>query len=258
MKDDCSDAASPIPMYTNPIVSLTCQDCFAGFGADVFINVTLQNWRLVHLAGGFLSMSARASLILDLKAQQDWSVGYDQTFPIIPQNAIIDVNVGPLPFRITFQVPLRITADATFHDQAELTAGATAQWNFGDMFVVYNNGQGWTHVNPSPSFNWLPYLAAVSPQFAGSVSFSVIPSLQFQVNNVFTYQLTATPTLDVSIDGSLAAKEVCSNTTAHVILQAHSELKIDIDFLHIHEDKVWDRTVYDSGALPLESKCIHF
>ncbi len=78
-----SDAASPIPMcahrlpavcfcntlsrYTNPIVSLTCQDCFAGFGADVFINVTLQNWRLVHLAGGFLSMSARASLILDLK-----------------------------------------------------------------------------------------------------------------------------------------------------------------------------------------------
>ncbi len=36
-------------------------------------------------------------------------MGYDQTFPIIPQNAIIDVNVGPLPFRITFQVPLRIT-----------------------------------------------------------------------------------------------------------------------------------------------------
>jgi len=54
-------------MYTNRMVSLTCQDCFAGFGADVFINVTLQNWRLVHLAGGFLNMSARASLILDLK-----------------------------------------------------------------------------------------------------------------------------------------------------------------------------------------------
>ncbi len=75
-------------------------------------------------------------------------------------------------------------------------------------------------------------------------------------------------------------------------------VQIDIDFLHIHEDKVrspsvlrrwlprvsaqhlptppkhhfvsqlkrrlcfffqvWDRTVYDSGALPLESKCIHF
>ena len=54
-------------MYANRMVSLTCQDCFAGFGADVFINVTLQNWRLVHLAGGFLNMSARASLILDLK-----------------------------------------------------------------------------------------------------------------------------------------------------------------------------------------------
>jgi hypothetical protein len=75
-------------------------------------------------------------------------------------------------------------------------------------------------------------------------------------------------------------------------------LQIDIDFLHIHEDKVrqsfhvlhwlswtlaamsptcsiippcrnsrtaffafsqvWDKTVYDSGVLPLESKCIQF
>ena len=75
-------------------------------------------------------------------------------------------------------------------------------------------------------------------------------------------------------------------------------VQIDIDFLHIHEDKVqslrvlrrwlprvlalhlptppkhrlvsqlkrrlgfvfqvWDKTVYDSGVLPLESKCIHF
>jgi hypothetical protein len=136
----------------------------------------MQNWRLVHLAGGFLDMSARTSLILDLKARplcfvhciahsvtflllqahQDWSVGYDKTFPVIPQNAVIDINVGPLPFRITFEVPLRITgaslsqpfpakispppdvfaaADATFHAVAEATAGANAQWNFGDMYA---------------------------------------------------------------------------------------------------------------------------
>jgi hypothetical protein len=101
------------------------------------------------------------------QAQEDWSVGYDKTFPVIPQNAIIDINVGPLPFRITFEVPLRITgaslsrpfpakssppparsavlfcclhdafapADATFHAVAEATAGANAQWNFGDMYA---------------------------------------------------------------------------------------------------------------------------
>jgi len=86
----------------------------------------------------------------------------------------------------------------------------------------------------------------------------VIPGLQFQVNNVFTYQLTATPALDIALEGSWAAKEICSNTTAQVVLLAHSELKIDIDFLHIHEDKVWDKTIYDSGVLPLESKCIQF
>jgi hypothetical protein len=63
----------------------------------------------------------------------------------------------------------------------------------------------------------LSYLAAVSPEFMGTVSFGVIPGLQFQVtvcsplplpppltraqvNNVFTYQLTATPALDIALE----------------------------------------------------------
>jgi hypothetical protein len=65
------------------------------------------------------------------------------------------------------------------------------------------------------------------------------------------------------VNGSSAAlargvtrAQVCSNTTAHVVVSSHAELKIDVDWLHIHDDKVWDKTVYDSGVLTLESKCM--
>ena len=54
----------------------------------------------------------------------------------------------------------------------------------------------------------------------------------------------------------VTAAQVCSNTTAHVIVSSRAELKIDVDWLHIPDDKVWDKTVYDSGVVTLESKCI--
>ena len=54
----------------------------------------------------------------------------------------------------------------------------------------------------------------------------------------------------------VTAAQVCSNTTAHVIVSSHAELKMDVDWLHMHDDKVWDKTVYHSGVVTLESKCI--
>ena len=54
----------------------------------------------------------------------------------------------------------------------------------------------------------------------------------------------------------VTSAQVCSNTTAHVTVSSHAELKIDVDWLHIHDDKVWDKTVYDSGFVTLESMCM--
>jgi hypothetical protein len=54
----------------------------------------------------------------------------------------------------------------------------------------------------------------------------------------------------------VTAAQVCSNTTAHVIVSSHAELKMDVDWLHMHDDKVWDKTVYHSVVVTLESKCI--
>jgi hypothetical protein len=142
------------------------------------------------------------------------------------------------------------------------------------MFVSWNPTNGWSHVIPTPKFSWQPQLHVSDPQFSAAATFAVVPSIVIHFNNVFSYTMTATPELDVSIAGDLSSRQVrddaassrtmlrsgelqvCSNTTAHVVVASHSELKLDVDFLHIHDDKSWDKTVYDSGVMLLESVCV--
>ncbi len=48
------------------------------------------------------------------------------------------------------------------------------------------------------------------------------------------------------------AAQVCCNTTTQEIVSSHEELNIDVDWLRIHDDKVWDKTVYDSAVVTPE------
>ena len=50
--------------------------------------------------------------------------------------------------------------------------------------------------------------------------------------------ITVTTTTTFIIMFIVVNLQVCSNTTAHVVVTSHAELKIDVDWLHIHDDKV--------------------
>ena len=50
--------------------------------------------------------------------------------------------------------------------------------------------------------------------------------------------ITTTATATFIIMFIVVNLQVCSNTTAHVVVASHAELKIDVDWLHIHDDKV--------------------
>ncbi len=68
--------------------------------------------------------------------------------------------------------------------------------------------------------------------------------------------MTATPVADLKVAGDLSTKSVCANSTVSLNLHSHSELHFDVDWLHIHDDKTWDKDVYFSGNVDLEEKCI--
>jgi len=254
--DACADAKAPIAIYSNPFISITCADCFTAFVADAFLVIKLSNWKVVSLQAGFQNMSVLSTAVIDMKAEASWSAGVDKTFPIIPSSTLIDFAIGPIPFKVSFEIPLTVQANAMMHAIAEAEFGVTSQWALGNMFVSWDETHGWSHVTPTPTFSWQPQLKTTDPQFNAAASFSIVPSVSMHFNNLFSYTMTATPELDVTVSGDLSSRQVCSNTTAHVIVSSHAELKIDVDWLHIHDDKVWDKTVYDSGVVTLESKCI--
>ena len=117
---------------------------------------------------------------------------------------------------------------------------------------------GWAHVTPNPKLSWTPQLQTTEPTFASDFTLSVVPTVTMKLNDIFTYSMTATPLADLKVAGDLGAKTVCANSTVSLNVHSHSELHFDVDWLHIHDDKTWDKDIYSSGDVDLEEKCIQF
>jgi hypothetical protein len=254
---DCTIAAKPIPLYSNKFVDLQCSNCYTAFMGDVFLTLDIKHFKLQSVSAGFKNLEADLSLIMDLKGSAQWSAGYDKVFPIIPSTTVINFRVADLPFKVTFEVPLEVKASATFYAAGEATGGVSAKWVFGDMYATWNSGSGWTHVTPQPQLSWTPQLQTTQPNFSSDFTLSVVPSVTMKLNDVFTYSMTATPIADLKVAGDVSTKTVCANSTVSLNLHSHSELHFDVDWLHIHDDKTWDKDVYSSGDINLEQKCIH-
>lgn len=62
------------------------------------------------------------------QAEASWSTGVDKTFPIKPTSTIIDFSIGPIPFKVTFEIPLTIQANAMMHAIAEAQFGVVSQY----------------------------------------------------------------------------------------------------------------------------------
>jgi hypothetical protein len=150
----------------------------------------------------------------------------DKTFPIIPSSTLIDFAIGPIPFKVSFEIPLTVQANAMMHAIAEAEFGVTSQyarfsaptrpevtrlcrWALGNMFVSWDETHGWSHVTPTPTFSWQPQLKTTDPQFNAAASFSIVPSVSMHFNNLFSYTMTATPELDVTVSGDLSSRQVC-------------------------------------------------
>jgi hypothetical protein len=112
------------------------------------------------------------------------------------------------------------------------------------------------HARAVPVTSRTPQLQTMQPNFSSDFTLSVVPTVTMKLNDVFTYSMTATPIADLKVAGDLSTKTVCANSTVSLNLHSHSELHFDVDWLHIHDDKTWDKDIYSSGDVDLEEKCI--
>jgi hypothetical protein len=67
------------------------------------------------------------------QAEASWSTGVDKTFSIIPSSTFIDFSIGPIPFKVTFEIPLTIQANAMMHAIAEAQFGVVSQYGTSRM-----------------------------------------------------------------------------------------------------------------------------
>jgi len=75
------------------------------------------------------------------------------------------------------------------------------------------------------------------------------------IDSIFTYRTKMTPTLTASVQGDTVSKQICANVTYDLNIIADTELDIAIPIANIHDDWVWEKTLYDSGVKPIAGAC---
>lgn len=255
---DCTGTAQKtINIYANKAgnVNLACTDCFVDFTMDVFVDVQIRGWSVANLSTGFRNMAVNASTVIDATAQANWNTGIDKTLPVLQNNYLVDFKVGPVPFMVFFDLPVRLQANLEFASAAEAKFGAMVNLGLGDAYVSWDPVNHWTHADPKVTLDVTPVLTSTATLDVQGL-LSVTPVLTAHFDRILSYQLTASPEIDLTIKGSEASKQVCIDSTYNVGVKSLTTLDINIPWANIAKDWQWPKDVYESGTVPIESKCI--
>ena len=86
---------------------------------------------------------------------------------------------------------------------------------------------------------------------------ALTPTFNLHFDRMFSYGLTASPTLDATVKGSEASKQVCLNANYAMDLVASAELEVNIDLIDFHRDwKYGPKTVGSWSGMPVQRKCV--
>ena len=255
---DCTGTAKErIALYANKKgdVNLACADCYVDFEMDVFVNVQIRGWAVTNLSTGFRNMAVNASTVIDATAKANWNTGIDKTLPVLQTKYLVDFKIGPVPFMVFFDLPVRMYANLEFASASEATFGAQVNLGLGDAFVSWDPVNHWSHSVPKVVLDVVPqFTTTATLDMEGTVS--VTPVLTAHFDRILSYQLTSTNEMDLSIKGSEASKQVCLESSYNVGVKSLTTLDINIPWANIAKDWTWNKDIYESGTKQVANKCI--
>eukprot|EP00937_MAST-01D_sp_MAST-1D-sp2_P004215 g4215.t1 len=249
---DCGGAAEqPYPLFQNDKLTVTCSDCWAALQTDVFVNISIGDWKLKALRGGFQNTTLNASAVVNARAAKAWNLALDKSMPIAQTVYLLNFKIGSVPFMLYFDIPMEVTASLEFDTAAEVTLGTAASLPLGDTYVAWDPATHWTHTVPTPDF-----AHAVAPVLRTTSSASldmqgtldVRPTFNMHFDQVFSYSLQATPTANTQAHGSEATKQVCLQATYDLEMVSTAAAHINIDLIDFHKDWNWGPTTVFSKA----------
>lgn len=254
----CDSSLGAIPIYSNSYISVSCSNCFLGFYTDVFFEMHIRWFKLESISGGFKNMALNGALVIDAKGNYAWSTGVDKILPVVKPTIIISFHIGPIPIKIWFEINVEEKADVSLMTSGEVMVGATAKWTLGDNYLSWDPNNHWNHHQTKPIFSWNPILS-VSGNMNANAMVTLTPTLVLHVDNIYTYWTEIEPILMGKVSGSIASKQVCAELDYEVAIKVKSELAINIPWIHVGYDKVFDwKTIFDTGIQPIGTKCVNF
>jgi len=121
--------------------------------------------------------------------------------------------------------------------------------------VSWDPDSHWQHAMPTPQVTWTPSVSG-SASFDGTAAFTFAPSISLHANQLFTYTVALTPNLHMEVQGDASTRQLCETTSYDVALTSEAELHLNIDWLHVHDDKTWGPKTIWATKGDLSQTCV--
>jgi hypothetical protein len=241
----CHNPLSPIVFFSNEIIDVVCDQCYAGISAILFMDIEFSEFRLSRLRYGLKQLDLRGELGMTASGHNSWSYDYNRVYEILNQQQIVAFNIGPLAFSIFVDFPIEVEFRAQSAAAESVSYGVQLDVNLGDLYVEYSHGQ-WQIVKSTPVTTVDPYLHE-SAELSGDAHFAVTPKLVIYSPQIFSMDLIFNPSTDLTVGGSLASKNLCIKGT------------YDFDVVFggsILKEPIPSKTLYDTGTRLIGQKCL--
>jgi hypothetical protein len=255
VNEDCDKAKRPLPIFKNKYFDVTCSNCFVGAKATAFFDLKISWFKLRRVAAGLKDIQINGAFVLDLAAEGSASCGTDKTYRLVDAGLIVQFWIGPIPVVIWYEVPLRVVANAQMQASATATAGAKANWKFGDAYVKWDENSGWGVVRPHPSFTWEPQIKGQATLNA-EASLSVQPSFIVHVMRLVETGIHVAPTIMATAKGDTEKKELCLDLNYEIKAEVHAAVSINLPIIKLFEKKFGPYEVVNTGVKPIGHWCI--
>jgi len=241
---DCQSPTVSIPIFKEKFLDITCDNCFVGFSADLFIEIDVSWFHIHRVSVGLKDMVINGALGVDIDSSYSTSYLYDKTYPIINHDNVISFNIGVIPIDVYIDLDVELIISAFLDANANLRYGTNFELNAGNAYVEWEKGH-FTFHGPSDEFINTPYLT-YSASLNSDAEFTVRPHLGITIDKIFEVELNAHPDAIFKLEGSVAEKNLCLTGT----------YEIDVNYKgHIMEDH-FGETIYDSGERCFLKKCV--
>lgn len=248
---NCGDispvAIQPIDLYSNAHFGATCSNCFARLDADVFAEIEIKGSKLHSMRGGLRNITLQAGIVVDVRTQGKYGASIDKILQPMQPKTLMHFKVGPVPFELRFEMPVRLQAEFDFAGTAEATCGTTAKLSLDEISVSWEPNNHWSHSTISTGFAFAPVLGATSG-FEASALLSLAPSFNMHFDRLFTFSSVFVSVINADLIAQEDLKPIpigghsngeCMEATFDLALKTSAELGINIPFANIERDWSW-------------------